>query len=221
MMAIDCSFSYGAYSYLYDGSAWGNYMTITTFGIGRGDDGIATFADAVADGDNVDFVCVFNAGSNAVDYCKYTYDSGWGSLESVQSSMFAADRGVLCPSITLVSSDHVRVFYFCNFQKGDAVNYFDLTYRDRISGVWQSPVTIIASDPSACCLECSYEPSSGNFCVVWEDFNSSADTYEVNAQLYSPSPTIEEFQVITLFPIVLILTLIAIGSRYTSHNRSR
>lgn len=143
-------------SRLYNGSLWESAVTTSFYP--HDEDRL----DAVADGDNV-HLAFLNATSLDIVYAKYVYGSGWGSVETVQASTIS----LLHPSITLMSADRVRVFFF--------EDTYSIKYRDRISGSWEDAVYISQGESGVYCMSSSYMAFSGKFSVLWNSGFPTAD----------------------------------------------
>jgi hypothetical protein len=135
-------------SRLYNGASWESAVS-TSF-----NPEWTYHLDAVADGDNV-HLAFLQATSLDIVYAKYTYGSGWGSAETVQASTIFQSH----PSITLISTDNVRVFFF--------ESQSSIAYRDRVSGSWQTAVYISQAESGMTCMSSSYMAFSSKFSVLW------------------------------------------------------
>jgi len=168
MLAISSATDQDMESRLYNGSSWLTAVSTTFY-----PDHIYHF-DAVADGDNVhlDFC---EATTLNIVYAKYTYGTGWGDAEIVETSTVSQHH----PSITLKSTDKVRLFYFRS-----AVEIF---YRDRDLGSWQTAIPISQSESTVTCLSSSYKAFSTNFSVTWKSGASSP--FDVKFEGFTTTPS--------------------------------
>jgi hypothetical protein len=166
MLAIAMKTNTLSQSRLYHDATWDSAVNIgtsnsqCTFGAG----------DAVADGDNVHFTFIKYSTYDII-YNKYTYGTGWGSEETVES----ATVNQYHPSITWKDTDKVRVFYF--------LTQTTIKYRDRDSGSWQTAIIISSGESTMTCLSSSYKPFSSKLCVIWKSGASSP--YDVKFEGYT------------------------------------
>jgi len=133
--------------------------------------------DAVADGDNVHLIFC-KVTSYDIVYVKYTYGTGWGSEETVESGTVGQNH----PTITFKSTNSIRVYYF--------LTQTTIKYRDRDSGSWQTAVIIDSSQSTMTCISSSYRAISSKYCVIWKSGASSP--YNVQFEGYTlgaPPPT--------------------------------
>jgi hypothetical protein len=174
MLAISSASGLVFQSRLFDGSTWAtavNASTSTPYTF--------EYFDAVADGDNAHLV--FVDGSLTVLYVKYTYGTGWGSQETVETATLYWYH----PSVTLKSTDKVRVFYLKSATT--------IKYRDRDAGAWQTAVTISSTEASMTCLSSSFKAFSSKFSVIWKSgasspYNVRFEGYTIAAVVVAPKP---------------------------------
>lgn len=152
-------------SRLYTGSSWDNEVSASS-----SYPDYYAHADAVADGDNAHLVFV-KTGAYDIIYIKYTYGSGWGSEETVESGTVSQYH----PTVSLKSTDKVRIFYL--------LSQTTIKYRDRDNGSWQTAVTISSSESTMTCICSSYQTFSSKICVTWKSGASSP--YNVNFEGYT------------------------------------
>jgi hypothetical protein len=169
MLAISCANGLVLQSRLYDGSTWASAVNASTSTPQSYVD-----YDAVADGDNV-HLAFCKVTSYDIVYVKYTYGTGWGSEETVESATVAQYH----PSITLKDTDKVRVFYL--------KTQTNIRYRDRDSGSWQTAVDISTTESTMTCVTSSYKAYSSKICVTWKSGASSP--YNVQFEGYSLAQT--------------------------------
>jgi hypothetical protein len=133
--------------------------------------------DAVADGDDVHLVFC-KVTSFDILYVKYTYGTGWGSEETVESATVSQYH----PVITFKSTNKVRVYYL--------LSQTTIKYRDRDTGSWQTAVIISSSESTITCVCSSYQEFSDKICVIWK--NLAASPFDVKFEGYTlaaPPPT--------------------------------
>jgi hypothetical protein len=165
MLAIKAYVGTQLKSKLYDGSSWGSEVGVSSSNIQD-----TARWDLAADGDNVHLVFIKQTSYDVV-YIKYTYSSGWGTEETVESS--TVDQAQ--PAVSFKSTNKVRVFYF--------LSQTTIKYRDRDDGSWQTAVTISSSESTMTCLTSSYQEFSDKICVTWKSGASSP--YNVNFEGYA------------------------------------
>jgi hypothetical protein len=194
MLAISSATGLVFQSRLYDGSTWAAAVNAST----------STpqdfhYYDAGGDGDNV-HLAFCKTTSYDIVYVKYTYGTGWGSEETVESATVSQWH----PSITLKDTDKVRVFYL--------KSQTNIRYRDRDSGSWQTAVDISTTESTMTCVTSSYKAYSSKICVTWKStFDSTIyvrfESYTTGGLTYQRSAD-------------QTLTFQAISSRQTSNQRS-
>jgi len=150
----------GVHGRLWNGTAWENEELITTLVIER------RFAHSVVAKDDDVHLVFLTIGTNDIVYFKRTYEHGWGSQETVQTSQTSTSYPVL-------SIDTTSGKLYCFWGTSDTIYS-----KKRVNEAWDSTPTTWISEPNLIeeTVTCFYQVWNARIGVIWTRGN---DYYDV------------------------------------------